>query len=433
MLQICQALQTFCNSLMSADVPVFMLEVLGNDAAAYANWSVLQNGAEQLLELFVTSASCALSDCYGRRPVLLLTGPLQLCLWALTGAFMPRRSALKPVVAVTKACASVSNAAFLAVSSTAICDFVRCNTEKLADSAAVSQSYVGLSVVLAPLLSVYLRSRFGPRAPFVVAASLSGASAGVLTRSFVETLSDGAFSPLRINALNPFSSSTLLFRQGAPVALPALMYSAQTLTRCVDPYLQPFMERVLGWGRNEVSQLLSFWGLCVFVGSRGLKRALRRFSAKSVILVGTLCNSADFMLRATTTSWWHHPAALVVGLPGISVEAAMRGLVTSVTNVHCPHLGKGAVQAALKTQQSLTLALVGSPLFGRAFTWWLSKPPPKRGHIPLATFPAAHYFLASLAGIIAHVLLWTAILRRPERTVGAGHSKAISESGTRPC
>lgn len=395
-----QAMQTFCNALIQADVPALLMEVMGQDAAVYTSWFMWQNGVEQLLELLATASACALSDAVGRRPVLLLTGPLELCIWAFLAAFVPRRLSVRPALSVGKALASTANTAFLAVSGSAICDALRGNPEALADTNAATQSYVGLCVIFAPLLSVFLRRRMGPRAPFLTAGALSGLSFLLLLFALPETLRPDEQTPVKIGALNPIRSATLLLRQSPPVAVLAAMYSVQSLTRCVDVYLQPFTGRVLGWGRNEIAQLLSWWGFCVFIGSRCMKLALKRWSARTMILIGTLSSAGDFAVRAWTTRWWHHPAALVVGLPGICVEPAMRALVASSARRQCPRIGGGATQAALKMQQTLTLALVGAPLFGRAFAWWLRQ---KKG-----SFPATHYLLACACGVLAHLLLWSA-------------------------
>lgn len=405
LLQFVPALQTFCTSLISADVSELMLDVLHQDTNAYTRWMIRQSGMEQLLDLIVTATACALSDAWGRRPLLVLTGPLELCLWAAVGAWAPRVTAMLPVVAFAKALSSCASSAFVAVSASAICDAVGGDPEALAESAAVSQSYIGLSVIFAPLISVFLRKKVGERAPFQAAVLLSTINFFVLLKCVRETLEPSARVALRAESLNPLGASTLLLRQTAPVSLLAAMYSMQSMTRCVDVYLQPFSKRQLGWGRNEVAQLLSFWGACVFIGSRGVKEALRRLPAHKVILFGTLCSAADFALRSLTTRWWHHPAALIVGLPGLSVEAAMRAYVTGVTHARCPHIGRGAVQAALRTQQALTVALLGSPLFGRAFAGWLRGP---RGSVP-----ARHYVLASASGVVAHLLLWAALFQKP--------------------
>mmetsp|Transcript_56094 Transcript_56094/g.176052 ORF Transcript_56094/g.176052 Transcript_56094/m.176052 type:complete len:215 (-) Transcript_56094:39-683(-) len=162
LLQICTATQIFCSSLMSADVPLLMLEVVKHKSVAHARWSALQTSCEQLLELLTTTCACALADARGRRPVLLLTGPLELCLWGVVGAAIPRKRWFAlPAVAVAKALSSAGKSAFLAVSSSAVCDELRGDPQALAEAAVTSESYTGLSVVFAPLLSVLIRNRWG--------------------------------------------------------------------------------------------------------------------------------------------------------------------------------------------------------------------------------------------------------------------------------
>ena len=401
LLQASAALQTFCNSLIHSDVSVLLLEVCQQDPHRFAHWSTYQKVTELLLDLLAMPAVCALADAYGRRPLLLLAGPLELCGWSLLAALVPRSLAALPFVASIKALSSVTSTAFLIVSSSAQSDLLQHHPQDLADAVAANQSYVGLAVVVAPLLSIVLRRSIGAGAPFWAAGALSSVVLGIVLR-IPETLETSSRKAIELHKLNPLQSATLLFRQGSNLARLATMYSVQCMTRCVDSYLHSFMELRLGWGRTQMSKLLSFWGFCVFLGSSILRRSQKRFSARNIVLAGTLFSAADLALRGLTYQWWHLPAALVLGIPGISVESAMRAMLTSAVQDQCPALGGAAVQAALKMQQMMSCALVGSPLIGQAFAWWLRRPG-KVGRGIVAT----HYVMASLCSLLAHALLQT--------------------------
>mmetsp|Transcript_48543 Transcript_48543/g.113837 ORF Transcript_48543/g.113837 Transcript_48543/m.113837 type:complete len:478 (+) Transcript_48543:91-1524(+) len=399
MLQASAALQTFCNSLIHSDVSTLLLEVCEWDAHSFTQWSMYQRAAESLLDLLAMPAVCALADAYGRRPLLLLTGPFELCGWSLLGALVPRTLTAKPLIAFMKAFSSVTNTAFLTVSSSAQFDLLQNQPKELADALAAGQSYVGLAVVGAPLLSILLRRRMGAHAPFWVAGVLSSLVLGAML-TVPETLQTSGRRAIELRKLNPLGSATLLFRQGSNLARLAMMYSIQSVTRCVDAYLHTFMELRLGWGHTQMSKLLSFWGFCVFVGSSLLRKALKHFSARSIVLAGTLFSAADLFFRGLTHRWWHLPAALVLGLPGISVESAMRAMLTNAVRDQCgAALGTAETQAALKMQQTLSCALIGSPLIGQAFASWLRRPRVSSG------FVATHYVMASLCSLLAHVLL----------------------------
>jgi len=298
MLQASAALQTFCNSLIHSDVSTLLLEVCEWDAHSFTQWSMYQRAAESLLDLLAMPAVCALADAYGRRPLLLLTGPFELCGWSLLGALVPRTLTAKPLIAFMKAFSSVTNTAFLTVSSSAQFDLLQNQPKELADALAAGQSYVGLAVVGAPLLSILLRRRMGAHAPFWVAGVLSSLVLGAML-TVPETLQTSGRRAIELRKLNPLGSATLLFRQGSNLARLAMMYSIQSVTRCVDAYLHTFMELRLGWGHTQMSKLLSFWGFCVFVGSSLLRKALKHFSARSIVLAGTLFSAADlFFSRA---------------------------------------------------------------------------------------------------------------------------------------
>mmetsp|Transcript_60744 Transcript_60744/g.113548 ORF Transcript_60744/g.113548 Transcript_60744/m.113548 type:complete len:466 (-) Transcript_60744:148-1545(-) len=402
LLQFCAFVQTFCNSLIHSDVSTLLLEVCQQDMQRYTQWTIFQKATESYLDLVMIPVACVLADAYGRRPFLLLTGPLELCAWSLVGAVVPRTLAAKPLVAGVKALSSVTSTAFLTVNNSALADLLHKQPGDLADAIAANQAYIGLAVVGAPLLSIYLRTRIGPLAPFWAASALSSFVFAAMI-GMPETLEKSGRKTVELCRLNPLESATLLFRQGSSVARLAAMYSIQCITRCVDAHLHTFMELRLGWGRTQMSQLLSFWGFCVYLGSNMLRQALRRFSARTVILAGTLFSAVDLALRGMTCRWWHLPASLVLGIPGISVESAMRAMLTSAIRDQCPSLGGAATQAALKMQQTLTCALVGSPLIGQAFAWWLRRPTEIKNTGSVAT----HYVMASLCSLFAHVLLQT--------------------------
>lgn len=434
LLQSSLCLQIFCNSLIHADVSALILEALGLDTEKYAQWASRQSTVEKLLEFCCTAGACALSDSMGRRIVLFLFGPLQLCVWTYIGAFGPRSQAALPMISAAKACSSAGHAAFIAVSGSVFCDILagRTNSQQaLADTHAASQSMLGLSMIGAPLLSVFLRSKFGPRGPFVVSAFFGSVCFLRLIFSLQETLGLEDRERFKIRTLNPLASATILFRQAWPVSVLATTFSLVSLCRCVDPYLQPFLAARLGHGHGEVARLLSFWGLTIFLGNQLLKKALHLFSLKSAILWGTLFNAADFGMRAMTTRWWHHPLGCILGLPGAGVEVELKAVMSSACEDQCPHLGRGTVQAALKTQQTLTIALMGSPLFGRAFSWWSRKA--QRSSSPPV---AAHYVLAVMAALSAHILARVCLPRFPKaQRRGSGNRRDFKKHespGLRP-
>merc|ERR1712087_930808 len=118
----------------------------------------------------------------------------------------------------------------------------------------------------------------------------------------------------------------------------------------------------MGWGRDQSARLLSFWGVTVFLGGQTLRRALRRIGERwpeVAVLMGVPFLTLQEFLKSLASAWWHLPAALVIGLPSAGLEPALRALIPEEAS-RSTKLASGIVQAALKTQQVLTLAAVGS-------------------------------------------------------------------------
>merc|ERR1712232_432735 len=110
----------------------------------------------------------------------------------------------------------------------------------------------------------------------------------------------------------------------------------------------------------------------------------------TAVLIGAPFLAAQEFLKSLACKWWHLPAALIVGLPSAGLEPALRALIAQEAR-KSTSLPGGAVQAALKTQQVLTLAVLGSPLIGATFGRWAS-------HVPTPWF-AWHYLIGSIAAL----------------------------------
>merc|ERR1711871_898570 len=106
-------------------------------------------------------------------------------------------------------------------------------------------------------------------------------------------------------------------------------------------------------------------GATVFFGSQSLRRVLRQMGPDAAVQIGAPFLALQEFLKSLASSWWHLPAALVIGLPSAGLEPALRALIAEEAS-RSTKLAGGIVQAALKTQQVLTLAVIGSPLIGVA-------------------------------------------------------------------
>lgn len=423
-LSLVAALQSFCAALVQTDVPVILMKLHLGHPERYAAFASRQASLEKVADLFFIVAGCALSDRFGRRPLQVVTGGLIGILWNLFCFFIPtspntylgwtiRNRTKIFCFAAIKLLNSACCSAFLAVNACAISDVSGGDPGKVISTSAAAQSYVGLAVVIAPLIAIQLRS-IHRRAPFALCALLMATNLQLAwklpeTLPVHERTSRIAWS----QALNPLASATTLLRQCNAVRLCvlSLAYSLVSIPRCADFVLQAFTGRTLRWGRNESAKLLSFWGATVFLGSQAMRRALKHIGPDAAVLIGAPFLAAQELLKSITCAWWHLPAALILGLPSSGVEHALKAIIIQEAQ-HSTKLSIGTVQAALKTQQSLTIAFFGSPLIGFAFVKWASK-------APLPRF-AWHYVICGFAALSCGILhaigrsnVWMASFREP--------------------
>jgi len=283
------------------------------------------------------------------------------------------------------------------VNYSAISDVCQGNPEKVAIASAAVQSYIGLAVITAPLVAVRLR-RLHRRAPFAVCAALCVAN-WFLARNLPETLptKERTQRVLWTEALNPLGCATALLRQTGAPRLQALSiaYSLVSMTRSADTFLQPFTAKVMGWGRDESAKLLSFWGATIFLSNQVLRKALRHMEPHMALRIGALFLTLQEFVKSLTSSWWHLPGALILGLPSAGLEPALKALIAEEAR-RTTRLRGGVVQAAMKTQQAFTLAMVGNPLMGASFAQWASQTPTPRF--------AWHYLVCAAASLFSGML-----------------------------
>jgi len=392
------AAQTFCSALVQTDVPALLMELLGQNPRRYVAFASQQASFEKVLDLSAVAVCCALSDCFGRKPLQMAAGGLFGVAWNTFCFLVPSpgphgsKASKMAMVAALKLLHSASTSVFVAVNGSALSDMCQGSPEKVAAANAAAQSYVGLAVIVAPLAAVLLR-RLHRRAPFAAAAALC-ALTWLQSRRLPETLPT-AERTLKVGwaeALNPLASATLLLRQRGTPKLRALSlsYSLVSMTRCADTVLQAFTSKSMNWGRDESARLLSFWGATVFFGSQSLRKILKRMGPDVAVHMGSIFLAAQEFLKSLACSWWHLPAALLLGLPSAGLEPALKALIAQEAR-QSTALSAGVVQAALKTQQVLTLAVLGSPLIGSAFAQWATQSPTPRF--------AWHYLLCALAAL----------------------------------
>lgn len=290
----------------------------------------------------------ALSDRYGRRPIMLislLVMALDYIVMALAGAFwiLLVGRMIGGVAAATQSTAY----AFMADIS---------KPEEKAARFGIIGAAFGMGFVFGPLLGGLL-AEFGTRAPFYAAAAL--AALNLVFGYFVmpETLKDENRRPLSLARANPFgafknvSTSPLLRR------LLVLFFLYQVAFMVYPSIWAYYTEARFGWEPRMIGLSLAAFGIAMAIVQGGLIRyILRWLGDRGTILYGLAFNFFAFIILAFVESGFLAIIFIPLIALGAVVTPAVQGMMSRATSDN----SQGELQGVLSSTSAL--ATIISPL-----------------------------------------------------------------------
>lgn len=321
-----------------ADIPLA-------DAALYGGVLVT---AFALMQFIFGPIIGALSDRYGRRPIMLislLVMALDYIVMALAGAFW--------VLLVGRMIGGVA----AATQSTAYAFMADISKpeEKAARFGIIGAAF-GMGFVFGPLLGGLL-AEFGTRAPFYAAAAL--ASLNLVFGYFVmpETLKDENRRPLSLARANPFgafknvSASPLLRR------LLVLFFLYQAAFMVYPSIWAYYTEARFGWEPRMIGLSLAAFGIAMAIVQGGLIRyILRWLGDRGTILYGLAFNFFAFIILAFVESGFLAIIFIPITALGAVVTPAVQAMMSRATSDN----SQGELQGVLSSTSAL--ATIISPL-----------------------------------------------------------------------
>ncbi len=290
----------------------------------------------------------ALSDRYGRRPIMLislLVMALDYIVMALAGAFwiLLVGRMIGGVAAATQSTAY----AFMADIS---------KPEEKAARFGIIGAAFGMGFVFGPLLGGLL-AELGTRAPFYAAAAL--AALNLVFGYFVmpETLKDENRRPLSLARANPFgafkniSTSPLLRR------LLVLFFLYQVAFMVYPSIWAYYTEARFGWEPRMIGLSLAAFGIAMAIVQGGLIRyILRWLGDRGTILYGLAFNFFAFIILAFVESGFLAIIFIPLTALGAVVTPAVQGMMSRATSDN----SQGELQGVLSSTSAL--ATIISPL-----------------------------------------------------------------------
>lgn len=352
-------------------MPALVGELSGGGIADAAAWGGLAGFAYALMQVLFQPAVGALSDAYGRRPVLvvsLVVMGLDHFLLAVAGSlwlfFLART--LSGIAGATY------STAFAVIADTS-------PKEKRAANFGLVGAGFGVGFILGPLAGGLL-GEWGPRAPFVAAGLLALANAAFGWFVFRETLAPANRRPFRLAEANPVRALRRI------AALPAiggllLVLFLYAVAHMVYPVIWSFFAVAqYGWSPGMTGVSLAVVGVFMALVQGWLIRlVLPRLGEVRTALLGLSLNIGMMALIPFVWNGWVALALAPLMAAGVIVTPALQGLMSNRTADD----RQGALQGAVSSVQGVA-SIIAPLALSQSFAAFTAPGAPV--HLPGAPF-----------------------------------------------
>lgn len=398
-------------------MPKLIMDVTGEDLAHAAKWGGILSLSYAVMQFLMMPVIGALSDRYGRRPVILVS----LAAYSTDFLLMALAPSIGYLV-VARLLAGAFSATFTSANAY-IADISP--PEKRAANFGMMGAAFGLGFIIGPGLGGILGEHFGPRAPFYFVAAIGLSNLLIGVNFLPETLNPEnrrAFDWRRANALGNFRQF-----QKYPAILPiALVIFFSQLAQWTFPSVWSYYaEERFGWTPSDIGLSL----MAVGVGSAVVQGALTRLVIPRVgehaaaifsLSVATLVFSGYGL---ATEGWMIYALIPIGALAGFTLPA-----LQSIMSRTLPPNAQGELQGAIGAVNGVTM-IIGPWMMTQVFSAFIKPGTPFTiGDVVVLPngapfyFPGAPFVLASILVFCALVTLRSAF--RLERLPPASAAKS---------
>ena len=344
---------------MGIIIPVFptlLREVSHTNDAQAAIIAGYFGAAWSLMQLIFAPWFGAISDRFGRRPVLLVS-MFGLAFDYVIMALAPNLMWLfigRVISGITAASGAAAGAYVADVSS----------PEDRARNFGRFQAAANAGIVLGPAIGGLVGS-LDPRAPFWLAAILAFANGLYGLFAVPESLSHERRAPFRWASANAVGSIRLLLSYKGLMGLAAIVFLSQFASMAFNSIFQFYTHYRFGWGPREIGILLMVLGLGnMLVQSTLAGYTSRKIGDRGAVIAGLVVSVGGFLVLGLAPGpaiFW--AGTVVLCFAGVSFPANM-SLMTKRVGAD----EQGRLQGALSIFLGLT-GLVGPVLFTNIFAW----------------------------------------------------------------
>jgi len=366
-------------------LPKLINQIVGDiSTAAYYFGAITTTYA---LMLFVFSpVQGALSDQFGRKPVLLLSlfGTGLSYLGLAVAPSLPWLFAAQILNGLT--------GASFAVAAAYVADISRAKNR--AQNFGLIGTTLALGWVIGPALGGLL-SIWGLRFPFLIAAVVTFLNLiyGLLVVPESHKLEHRRTFSWR--AANPINSLGLLRQSATIFGLAAVIFCADLALQCFISTWVLFTTYKFQWGAFEAGLSLALLGLMTAVVQGGIIRpVVARFGERRTIVAGLSFSLLGYLLFTLPTQGWMMYGVIVLNGFDYAVKPISQSLLSGLVSAR----QQGAIQGALSSQTALA-TIVGPLVATNLFGYFISASAPYR-------LPEIPFILGALLFLLA---LWLAV------------------------
>jgi DHA1 family tetracycline resistance protein-like MFS transporter len=361
-------------------LPKLVVSFEGGDTARAAQMFGLFGTVWALMQFVASPVLGALSDRFGRRPVLLLSTlglglDYLLMAWAPTIEWLLLGRVISGITAATFATAGAY-----------IADVTP--PERRAGAFGMLGAAFGVGFVLGPAFGGLL-GHADPRLPFWVAGGFSLVNSLYGLFVLPESLAHDRRAPFAWRRANPVGSLQLLRSHPELFGLAATNFLGYVAHEVLPSTFVLYTSYRLGWDDRAMGLFLAAVGLGGLVVSGGLVRPIvSRLGERRALYTGLACGAAAFAIYGLAPT----SALLCMGLPLQSLWGLANPTSQALMTRHVDPSEQGQLQGANASLRGIA-GLIGPGLFTQTFALFIGAG--AAWHLPGAPFLVAATLLAT--------------------------------------